>query len=194
MTKPILTKPQNRKPKTAHDALIKEMGGHYPNAFEGGFKSSVRALQKRIGVFSDEIWKGGFIPDLWFIDEECMSLVCLEVEDSSRLSAYKLEEYRRLWFTFDCYHWETHLISISRWGAPAALPLFLVSQPEEKDKNLTMFALSKIYCIQNKEERNAARSRWMLENPEFLKSAFYRQERIERRLAKGPYIPAITVA
>lgn len=181
-----MSKTISSRPQTVHSAIIDQLAEQYPQSQRLGFTKTIRALQKRIGIDVDERWLEMIQPDLWFLDEECMSVFCLEVEDSSRLSVEKLESYQRLWFILDCYNWETHLICISRWAAMAAIPLFRRCLPEDRDKNRTMFDLSEVYCIKDPAKRKVARLAWIAENPEFVKANFYGELRLERRMISGP--------
>jgi hypothetical protein len=127
-------------------------------------------------------WKDGIVPDLWFIDEECMSVVCIEVEDTSRINTHKLDKYVRLWWHLDEMYWETHLLCSDRWGTLIPVPLTdftsmgrvqtgghhlaNVIEAEREAKKIT-FELTKIYCIRDSGLRDTARRDWLERNPGF---------------------------
>lgn len=129
-----------------------------------------------------EAWKGGIIPDLWFVDEECMSVICIEVEDTSRINTAKLDQYICLWWHLDEMYWETHLICSDRWGnlSPVPLtdftPMGMVDIANhrkdslirvEREAKLITFELTRIYSIRNREEREDARRKWLEKYPRF---------------------------
>src|SRR2546421_175238 len=115
---------------TIHDRMISLLQRDFPQARTRGFRKAIQQLQwdwenwddatpveggARKPTWEDfldrgEAWKDGIIPDLWFIDEECMSVVCIEVEDTSRIDTAKLDRYVRLWWHLDEIYWETHLL------------------------------------------------------------------------------------
>src|SRR5262249_39661856 len=122
-----------------------------------------------------EAWKDGILPDVWFIDEECMSAVCIEVEDTNRINTAKLDRFVRLWWHLDEMYWETHLICSDRWGNLNPIPLtdftamgyanleghHLASVIQaERDVKKVIFELTRIYCIRDVEQRNRARLDW----------------------------------
>ena len=179
MLKKIRGKPQSKN--SAHSSIIHGLEKLYLGARQRGFRAAVQDLQRRIGTHSTELWGEGYMPDLWFFDEECMSVVLIEVEDTSKLSKEKLEAYSWLWSILDAYYWEVHLLAVSRWGAAAPIPLFYAAQPEEVKKNIAIFELSKIYCITDPEAREAARAGWMVKYPGYLRNNHYRSDRLERR-------------
>lgn len=148
-----------------------------------------------------ETWQGRIIPDLWFIYEECMSVVCIEVEDTSPINTAKLNQYVRLWWLLDEMYWEIHLLCADRWGYLAPVPLTNftamgladtnghslanVISAEREAKEIT-FELTKVYAIRDLNERNAARRLWLethsgfslRTNPEFNSEKFaLRRER-----------------
>lgn len=145
-----------------------------------------------------EAWREGIIPDLWLIDEECMSVICIEVEDTSRINTTKLNQYVRLWWHLDEMYWETHLLCSDRWGNLVPVPLTdftsmglvetnghrlaNVIDAEREAKKVT-FELTRIYATRDFNERNNARKEWLEKNPgfglrtnpEFNKEAFLRR-------------------
>jgi hypothetical protein len=189
-------------PHTIHDRMISRLQRDYPQSQTRGFR---RAMQKLKWDWEDwddaeplevgekkpnwqnfldwgEAWKDGIVPDLWFIDEECMSVVCIEVEDTSRINTRKLDRYVRLWWYLDEMYWETHLLCSDRWGTLSPVPLTdftsmglvqtdghhlaNVIEAEREAKKIT-FELTKIYSIRDIEQRNTARRDWLKRNPGF---------------------------
>jgi hypothetical protein len=129
-----------------------------------------------------EAWKGGIIPDVWFIDEECMSVICIEVEDTSRINTAKLDEYVRLWWHLDSMHWELHLLCSDRWGNLSPVPLTDFTSigladvnkhrlgpviQAERDAKKIVFELTKIYGMRDGKQRDIARRQWLDSNPLF---------------------------
>ena len=122
---------------TIHERTIFVPRRDFPGSQTKGFRRSVQKLQwdwedwedsENKPSWSDfmdygEAWKGGIIPDLWFIDEECMSVVCIEVEDTSPINTAKLDQYVRLWWHLDEMYWEIHLLCSDRWGNLVPVPL-----------------------------------------------------------------------
>jgi hypothetical protein len=108
-------------PHTIHDRMISRLQRDYPQSQTQGFRRAIQKLKWDWENWDDaepvevgqkkpswedfldwgEAWKDGIIPDLWFIDEECMSVVCIEVEDTSRINTRKLDRYVRLWWHLD---------------------------------------------------------------------------------------------
>jgi hypothetical protein len=120
--------------------------------------------------------RGGIIPDLWFIDEECMSVVCIEVEDTSKINTTKLDQYINLWWHLDEMYWETHVLCSDRWGNLCPVPLTdftsmgLVESKKhhlapvieaERDAKRVVFELTKIYSIRNMHQRLLERRKWL---------------------------------
>src|SRR5580704_6317081 len=181
---------------TIHERTIFVLRRDFPGSQTKGFRRSVQKLQwdwedwedsENNPTWSDfmdygEAWKGGIIPDLWFIDEECMSVVCIEVEDTSPINTAKLDQYVRLWWHLDEMYWEIHLLCSDRWGNLVPVPLTdfsamglaeikeshlaSVIEAEREAKKIT-FELTKVYAIREPELRNKARKKWLEENPDF---------------------------
>src|SRR5215471_7470778 len=104
-----------------HDRTVMLLQSDFPGSQTRGFRRAIQKLKWdwenwddaepiELGEgkptwrdFTDwgEAWNGGIVPDLWFIDEECMSVVCIEVEDTSRINTAKLDSYVRLWWHLD---------------------------------------------------------------------------------------------
>jgi hypothetical protein len=190
--------------KTIHNRTIIQLQRDFPAAKTKGFRKAVQKLQwnwERWGEFEDrptwkefmeygEAWSGGIIPDLWFIDEECLSVICIEVEDTHPVNATKLFQYERLWWHLDEFYWETHLICSDRWGNLTPVPLtdytsmglveitghpfHDVIRAEREAKKIT-FDLTRIYAIRDRQARDAARQDWLLANPGFGKEGFLRR-------------------
>jgi hypothetical protein len=200
---------------TIHDRMVYLLQRDYPGSKTVGFRKAVQRLQwdwenwadaeptehgESKPTWSDfleygEVWKSGIIPDFWFIDEKCMSVVCVEVEDTNPINAAKLNQYIRLWWHLDEIYWETHLLCSDRWGNLAPVPLTnftnmglvdttghrlaSVIEAEREAKEIT-FQLTKIYAIRDFKERNAEREKWLdkhpgfglMTNPEFNREAF----------------------
>ena len=111
-----------------------------------------------------------------------MSVVCIEVEDTSPINTAKLDQYVRLWWHLDEMYWEIHLLCSDRWGNLVPVPLTdfsamglaeikeshlaSVIEAEREAKKIT-FELTKVYAIREPELRNKARKKWLEENPDF---------------------------
>jgi hypothetical protein len=108
--------------------------------------------------------------------------LCIEVEDAHPVDAEKLARYEDIWWMLDGYHWELHLISADRWGNLTPISIFEYGEwgkldprtpgfgnvlEVERDKNPIVFELSKIYCIENMQDREQARADWLLKYPAF---------------------------
>jgi hypothetical protein len=187
---------------TIHERMISVLQRDYPESQTRGFRKAMQKLkwdwenwdapdpgeaEKTKPTWTDfldwgEAWNDRIIPDLWFIDEEFMSVVCIEVEDTSRINTRKLDTYVRLWWYLDEMDWETHLLCSDRWGVLSAVPLTSftsmglvetkdhhlanVIEAEREAKKIT-FELTKVYCIRDARQRNAARREWLERNPGF---------------------------
>jgi hypothetical protein len=182
---------------TIHNRTIYVLQRDYPCSKTKGFRKAVERLQwdwenwedaepteqgERKSAWSDfleygETRSGGIIPDLWFFDEECMSVVCIEVEDTNLINTAKLNQYVRRRWHLDEMYWETHLLCSDRWGNLTPVPvtnmglveisgrrLASVIEAEREAKEIT-FQLTKIYAIRDRERRSSARKMWMEENP-----------------------------
>lgn len=185
-----------REHDTIHNRMIFVLCRDYPGAQTKGFRKAVQKLQWDWEGWDDstenptwadflnygEAWRGGIIPDIWFIDEECMSVICIEVEDTNRINTAKLNQYVALWWHLDNMYWETHLLCSDRWGNLTPVPLTdftsmglaettghrLASVIEaELDAKKITFELTKIYSIRDVHERTDARTRWLQNNPGF---------------------------
>jgi hypothetical protein len=151
-----------------------------------------------------ETWRSGIIPDLWFIDEECMSVICIEVEDRNPINTAKLNQYVRLWWLLDEMYWEIHLLCSDRWGNLTPVPitnftamglaevdghrLANVIEAEREAKDVT-FELTRIYANRNRNERILARKRWLEKNPGFglrTNPEFCKKEFLVRRGLSAP--------
>jgi hypothetical protein len=205
---------------TIHDRMILLLQRDYPHSRTKGFRKAVQQLQWDWESWDDarsdeekpawrdftdwgEAWDGGIIPDLWFIDEDCMSVVCIEVEDTNRIGTGKLNQYVRLWWHLDEMYWELHLICSDRWGHLTPVPvadftsmgmveieghrLASVIQAE-RDAKKTVFDLTKIYSIRDSKQRDLARREWMEQNrgfclrtnPDFNKKSFLLRRGLEK--------------
>ena len=168
---------------TIHNRTIFVLQRDFPGSQTKGFRRAIQKLQWDWENWADavlepgmdkptwsnfldygETWKGGIIPDLWFIDEECMSVVCVEVEDTSPINTAKLNQYVRLWWLLDELYWEIHLLCSDRWGNLLPVPLANftamglaetkghhlenVIEAEREAKEIT-FELTKIFAIRN---------------------------------------------
>lgn len=187
---------------TIHNRTIFLLQRDYPGSQTTGFRRAIQKLQwdwedwenaklvepgESKPTWADflqygETWKSRIIPDLWFIDEECMSVVCIEVEDTSRINTAKLNEYVRLWWLLDEMYWEIHLFCSDRWGNLTPVPLTQFTlmglaeakghglenaiNAEREAKQIT-FELAKVYTIRDLAERDAQRKRWLDKNPGF---------------------------
>jgi hypothetical protein len=187
--------------KTIHSRTIFLLQRDFPGSQTKGFRKAIQKLQWDWEGWGDgcqvepgenkptwadfmdwgEAWKDGIIPDLWFIDEECMSVVCIEVEDTNRINTSKLDRYIGLWWHLDEMYWETHLICSDRWGNLTPVPLTDFTSMGmvdinnhrnaqiiqlERDVKKVVFDLTKIYSLRDVGERNLARQKWLEENPE----------------------------
>jgi hypothetical protein len=198
-----------REQDTIHDRMIFLLCRDYPAAQKKGFRKAIQKLQWDWEDWENledkpswskflsygEVWNGGIIPDIWFIDEECMSVVCIEVEDTSRINTTKLNQYVALWWHLDNMYWETHLLCSDRWGSLTPVPLTdftsmglaetnghrLASLIEaELDAKKIIFELTKIYSIRDVCSRTEARRKWLdvnlgfglRTNPKFNKDSF----------------------
>jgi hypothetical protein len=186
---------------TIHSRTTVRLQRDFPSAQTRGFRKAIQKLQwdwekwdqaEEHPTWQDfleygEAWKGGIIPDLWFIDDDCMSVICIEVEDTSRINTTKLNQYERLWWHLDEFYWETHLICSDRWGNLTPVPLTdftsmgLVETRNhplkgvieaEREAKMVVFELTKIYAMRDAETREAARRKWLQANPGFGKQEF----------------------
>lgn len=212
-----------KEARTIHDRMIRLLQRDYPRAQTKGFRRAIQQLQwdwedwdhaeRDEGEkptwkdFMDygEAWKGGIIPDLWFIDEECMSVVCIEVEDTSRIDTAKIDYYEMLWWHLDEMYWELHLLCSDRWGAIAPVPISDFTSmgmveldghhlapviQAERDAKKVVFELTRIYSIRDDAKRNHAREGWLNENPGFglrTNSRFNKRLFLEKRGLLGPH-------
>lgn len=152
--------------RSIHEMTIALLSAAYPAAETTGFHSALRAVMRKAGFHKEEMWRPSIIPDLWFVDEECMSVIAIEVEDSNKVTMEKLQIYYDLWFSLDCENWEMHLLCADRWGNLSPVPLFMGRTfPADMPKNARLFRLSEIYCIKNRVEREAARTQWLKDFP-----------------------------
>lgn len=187
-----------REQDTIHERTIFLLSRDFPTAQTKGFRRAIQRLQwewewddwhsaEENLTWNDflregEPWRGGMIPDLWLIDEEAMSVVCIEVEDTNRINTAKLNEYIRLWWHLDNMYWETHLLCSDRWGNLTPVPLSNYTAmglantethragaviEAELDAKKTVFELTTIYAIRDNEKRAKARKRWLKVNPTF---------------------------
>jgi hypothetical protein len=181
---------------TIHDRTIFVLQRDFPRSQTKGFRKAIQKLQWDWEDWEDsedkptwsnfmdygEAWKGGIIPDLWLIDEECMSVICIEVEDTSRINTTKLNQYVQLWWHLDNMYWEIHLLCSDRWGNLSPVPLTNftsmglvetsgrhlapVIEAERGAKKIT-FELTKIYSVRDRDDRTSARIKWLEKNPGF---------------------------
>lgn len=128
-----------------------------------------------------------------------MSVVCVEVEDTSPINTAKLNQYVRLWWLLDELYWEIHLLCSDRWGNLLPVPLANftamglaetkghhlenVIEAEREAKEIT-FELTKIFAIRNSNKTKVARKRWLEKYPGFgltTSPEFYKEEFLLRR-------------
>lgn len=206
-----------REDATIHERTVFTIQRDYPGSQTRGFRKAIQKLQwdwenwdeqgegeetkPTWANFLDygEAWTGGIIPDLWLIDEECMSVVCIEVEDTSRINTAKLDQYVKLWWHLDNMYWETHLLCSDRWGNLVPVPLTnfttmglvetkghhleAMIKAECEAKKVT-FELTKIYAVRDINERKRERHKWLNVNPGFgLRSnpKFYTEKFLRQR-------------
>src|SRR5438132_1573809 len=103
---------------TIHSRTVQRLQRDFPSAQTRGFRKAIQKLQwdwegwaqsEERATWQNfmeygEAWQGGIIPDLWFIDDDCMSVICIEVEDTSRINTAKLNQYERLWWHLDEFY------------------------------------------------------------------------------------------
>jgi hypothetical protein len=159
-----------------HDMTIRTLMTEYPGSFTHGFATAISDIMERYD-FGDELLEASKrcrrIPDMFIVDEDCMSIFVFEIEDSSKVSPGKLDDYMRLHRMLDDEYWSLHLIVGDRWGNLTPVPLYYTGDKGEGCMFATLFDLVKIYCIRDKRLRAAARAHWLFENPGFECNAFY---------------------
>ena len=184
-----------------HETAILLLQQSYSTAKTIGFRKAIQQLQWQEEGWDNpqeptswnefleigEVWKEGIIPDLWFIDEEVMSVVCIEVEHGSLVSNRKFNAYKNLWWHLDEFYWELHLLISDRWCNLTPVPVHRYTSmgtadvekhhlgdaiKDERKKNEIMFELSKIYCLSNTALRSQQRSQWMQRHPNFIREKF----------------------
>lgn len=168
---------------TIHERTISLLQLSYPESARTGFRKGVRNFLTEMGD-SEAIhdFECHVIPDLWWIDKRCISVVCLEVEDASKISNRKMSCYEEMYWFFDFLDIELHLISSDRWGNLTPIKLFeyytpwrqlegnigLGDLPEaEIERSNIVFDLTKIYAMPDPAARTESRARWLAENPGF---------------------------
>jgi hypothetical protein len=176
-------KKEAKLPASVHQNTITELLYYYPEAKTRGFSRAIRDVQKRSGFHPDGYWRGGVIPDLWWIDEQCMSVFVIEVEDSSKVSGEKLERYRDLHYLLDEEYWSAHLIAADRWGNFSPVPLYPIHGVGAPEMFAALFELVRICCTKDPVARAASRKKWLAQNPGFDRSNFYAKQRLARRKA-----------
>ncbi|CUX46587.1 MULTISPECIES: hypothetical protein [Agrobacterium] len=190
-----------------HETAITLLQQSYRAANRPGFRKAIQQLQWDEEGWGDaseptswedflkigEVWKEGIIPDLWFIDTDVMSVVCIEVEHASRINDRKFESYKNLWWHLDEFHWELHLLVSDRWCNLTPVPIHRYTAmgtadlenhhlgaliKVEREKNEIMFELSKIYCISDISAREMQRAKWVEKYPRFTFEKFQEETRI----------------
>ena len=112
--------------QTVHEMTIARLAEHHPHAATRGFAVFLRKLATKAGSFLPSV---DVIPDLWWHEagdgRECDlgTVTCIEVENSTPISADKLRAYCGLWFDLDLLGYELRLLVADRWGklSPADL-------------------------------------------------------------------------
>ncbi|WP_206696063.1 hypothetical protein [Agrobacterium leguminum] len=189
-----------------HETAITLLQQSYRAARRSGFRKAIQELQWNEEGWANteestswkeflergEVWKEGIIPDLWFIDEDVMSVICIEVERANPINDRKFETYRNLWWHLDEFHWELHLLVSDRWCNLTPVPVHrytamgtadLEKHPlgavikVEREKNEIMFELSKIYCISDISARAMQRTEWIEKYPRFTLEKFQENTR-----------------
>lgn len=91
----------------------------FPDLKRNGFAAAVRALDPDLKGYRCK-----FVPDGWTVErigediwgQDTVRFTCIEVEDSSRLTPLKLQNYADFWFALDCYGHELRLLVFDRYG------------------------------------------------------------------------------
>jgi hypothetical protein len=68
-----------------HNRTIGRLSATYPEAKTHGFPRAVSELRTELD--DNEPWRPNILPDLWWIDRECVSVICIEVEDRHPIDA-----------------------------------------------------------------------------------------------------------
>lgn len=187
-----------------HETAVTLLHRSFNGAHRVGFRKAIQQLQwdhegwaefDEQPTWNDflkngEVWKEGILPDLWLIDHETMSVVCIEVENGNAISDRKFQSYRNLWWHLDEFYWELHLLVSDRWCNLTPVPVHRFTSmgtvdlknhrlanviAAERNKNEIMFKLSKIYCNSDLSEREIQRAQWMAKNPSFTLAKFREQ-------------------
>ena len=112
------------KKNSIHETAIDLLQRSFSGSQRALFRRSIQKLQwdwEGRDEFNDkptwkeflenaECWKSGILPDLYFIDEEVMSVVCIEVENTNKIDDSKLNSYRGLWWHLDHMNHELHIL------------------------------------------------------------------------------------
>lgn len=190
-----------------HETAITLLQQSYRTTKRAGFRKAIQELQWNEEGWADteepttwkeflkigEVWKEGIIPDLWFIDEDVMSVICIEVEQANPINDRKFEIYKNLWWHLDELHWELHLLVSDRWCNLTPVPVHRYTAmgmadvenhrlgaliTAEREKNEIMFELSKIYCISDVSARTRQKAEWVEKYPSFTFEKFQKNIRI----------------
>ena len=87
---------------------------------DGNDRSQAELEFKELCAQEKKTYSPGFLPDAFKFDHETKTVICVEVENTSRVDDRKFQLYTNAWFWLDCELWSIELHIYDRFGTLSA--------------------------------------------------------------------------